>query len=185
METKFILHGGYAKGVKQEDDLFFSEVLSTAPREAKILLVYFAEDNERVAERTKDDIEQFEKNKGDRSLSFETATEELFPEQANTADVIYLHGGHSKKLLDALEQFPGLKKAFAGKIVAGDSAGANVLAAAFYSKSIGVQEGLGIIPIKIISHYLEENKNKLADIKPDLETLFLPEFELKTFIINI
>ena len=185
MQTKFILHGGYAKGVKQENDIFFSEILSSAPKEAKILLVYFAESDERVAGRTQDDHEQFEKNKGGRILSYEVASEQLFAEQAKTADIIYLHGGHTGRLLDALKKISNLKELFDGKIIAGDSAGANVLTTIFYSKTIGTSEGLGFIPIKIICHYLEEDKEKLEHMRSDLEILFLSEYEIRTFLIDL
>lgn len=49
MKTKFILHGGFAKGEKQENDAFFKEILSTAPEEVKILLVYFAKEPNRIS----------------------------------------------------------------------------------------------------------------------------------------
>ncbi len=181
MQTKFILHGGYAKGAKQENDVFFSEILSSAPKEVKILLVYFAEPDDCVAKRNKDDLEQFEKNKGDKTISFEIASEQLFTEQAKTADIIYFHGGHTGKLLGVLKKISNLRESFDGKIIAGDSAGANVLTSVFYSKTIGVSEGLGFIPIKIICHYLEENRDKLKDIKSELETLFLSEYQLKVY----
>lgn len=185
MKTKFILHGGYSKGAKQENDAFFSEILKSAPKEARILLVYFAESDDRVVERYVEDLEQFNKNRGDKTLSFDRASEQLFVEQANTADIIYLHGGHTGKLLEALKRISDLRDLFNGKIIAGDSAGANVLCSVFYSKTIGTSEGLGFIPIKIICHYLEEDKNKLAHVRIDLETVFLPEYETKTFSINI
>ena len=70
---------------------------------------------------------------------------------------------------------------FAGKIIAGDSAGANVLASVFYSQSAGVLEGFEIIPIKIICHYVAENKDKLNGVKSDLETLFLGEYQIRVF----
>lgn len=185
MKTKFILHGGYAQGVKQEDDAFFSETVSSTPSEAKILLVYFAERDDRVANRNKDDVEQFEKNKGDRTISFEIANEQVFAAQAKRADIMYLHGGRTGKLLEALKRISNLRDLLNGKIIAGDSAGANVLCSVFYSKTIGISEGLGFIPIKIICHYFEEDKNKLEHIRIDLETLFLPEYETKSFSIDI
>ena len=155
--------------------------MSSAPHETKILLVYFAEESDRIPPKKEEDINQFNKNRDDRVLSFQVADEDLFLEQVKQSDIIYLHGGHSDKLLKTLKGFPNLGGAFAGKIIAGDSAGANVLAAAFYSKTIGVSEGLGLIPIKIISHYVEENKDKLTHIKPELETLFLPEYQCRVF----
>ncbi|OGZ01858.1 MAG: hypothetical protein A3A43_03345 [Candidatus Liptonbacteria bacterium RIFCSPLOWO2_01_FULL_56_20] len=181
MKTKFILHGGFTTGEKQENNPFFQEILSSAPSETKVLLVYFAKEPDRIAKNREEDIEQFNRDKGDKILSFEVATEDLFPEQVKKADVIYLHGGHSGKLLDALKKFPNLGQLFGGKIIAGDSAGANVLTAAFYSQKIGVSEGFGLVPIKIISHYREENKDKLNEVRPELDTLFLPEYHFKVF----
>ncbi len=181
MRTKFILHGGFTPGEKQENDAFLKEILSTAPKEAKILLVYFAKEVDRVPKNRDEDIEQFNKNKRDKTLLFETASEELFSEQVQKSDIIYLHGGHSDKLLKTLKKFLNLRQLFKGKIIAGDSAGANVLVSVFYSKSMGVSEGFGLIPIKIICHYSEDNKDKLNDIKPDMEILFLPEYQFKVF----
>lgn len=179
MKTKFILHGGFAKGEKQENALFFKEILNSAPDEAKVLLVYFAKDSDRIIKNQEEDIEQFNKNKGDKTLSFEVARVDLFPEQVKQSDIIYLHGGHSGMLLDALKKYPNLKELFDGKIIAGDSAGANVVCSVFYSMKIGVSEGFGLLPIKIFSHYLEESKDKLKDIKPELETLRLPEYQFR------
>ena len=95
MKTKFILHGGFTPGGKQENDDFFQEILKSAPKKAKILLIYFAKESDRIAKNKDEDIKQFNKNKGDKILSFEIATEELFPEQVKKADIIYLHGGRS------------------------------------------------------------------------------------------
>ena len=181
MKTKFILHGGFEPNTIQENDMFFREILSSAPKETKILLVYFAKKPHRVAKNRDEDIAQFDKNKGDRTISFETANEEDFPEQVRRADVVYLHGGHSGLILDAMKKFNGLKELFKGKIVVGDSAGANALSTVFYSDTIGIAEGFGVLPIKIICHYMEEKKDKLEAVRQDLETLRLPQYEFKVF----
>ena len=183
METKFILHGGFAKGSEQANDSFFSEVLKSAPKETKILLVYFAKEPDSIEKSKEEDLKQFNRNKGNRNLSFIVANTNSFPDQIRSSNVVYLHGGHSGKLLDTLKDYSNLKELLDGKIVAGDSAGANVLTSAFYSQKIGVSEGLGLIPIKIISHYLEENKHRLDHIKPELETLFLSEYEFKVLVL--
>ena len=181
IKTKFILHGGFDKGAEQANDAFFAEMLKDTPNEVKILLVYFAEEPDRIEERRESDLKQFNKNKGDKILSFKTTGEENFPEQVRGADVVYLHGGRSGRLLEALKKYPNIKELFEGKIVAGDSAGANVLAGAFYSRRAGAFEGLGLIPIKIISHYREENKDKINHLRPELETIHLKEYEFKVF----
>ena len=56
------------------------------------------------------------------------AKEELFYEQVADADVIYLHGGRTQALFDALPDFARSCEAFRGKVVVGGSAGANYLA---------------------------------------------------------
>ncbi len=179
MKTKFILHGGFEPNTKQENDAFFQEILSTAPKEPRILLVYFAKKPDRVEKNRAEDIDQFNKNKGDRTLSFETANEKDFLGQVRSADVVYLHGGHSGLMLEAMKKWSGFKGLFEGKIVAGDSAGANALSTIFYSDTIGIAEGLGVLPIKIICHYTEEKKDTLEKVRPELETIRLPQYQFR------
>ncbi|MCR4279696.1 MAG: Type 1 glutamine amidotransferase-like domain-containing protein [Candidatus Zambryskibacteria bacterium] len=181
MSTRFILQGGFPKDGKQENDAFFREILSTAPQEAKILLVLFSKEADRVEKNTKEDIEQFVKNGGGRRLTFEVATEDKFIEEIRNSDVVYLHGGNTGKLLETLRKFPEFSKSIEGKIIGADSAGVNILCAAFFSLSLGVGEGLGVLPIKVLCHYKEENKDKLNMISPELETVSLPELTFKVF----
>ncbi len=183
MTTRFILQGGFPKDGKQENDAFFGEIMSTAPARTKILLVLFAKEADRIEKNTKEDTKQFTKNSGGRDLTFDVATEDQFVEQIRSSDVIYFHDGHTGKLLDTLKRLPDFREAIQGKIIGGDSAGANVLCAAFYSLRIGAGEGLGIIPVKILCHYREESKDKLNDIKPELETINLPELQFKVLMV--
>ncbi len=184
MKTTFILHGGFAVSARQEDDLFFQEILRNAPQNAHVLLVYFAAEANRIPVYEKSDIEQFEKKVGERVLSFEVARDELFLEQVQRADIIYLHGGRSEKLLQAFKNYPSFVNLLHGKIVGADSAGANILSSVFYSKSMGVGEGLGIIPIKLICHFKEEMRTYLDHTRLDLPTLYLSEYQFKTFVIE-
>lgn len=182
METKFILHGGFANQLNSENDNFFQEILKDSPDNPKILLIYFARLN---PEKESNIPAQFEKNKGVKDLSFEIVDEKIFPEQIKRSDVIYLHGGKTSKLLNILKQFPNLENLFKGKIIAGESAGVYVLSAYFYSKSEGgVFEGLGFVPVKTICHYIGENREKLDEYGLDLETLLLPDFRYKVFRLN-
>lgn len=183
MKTKFILHGGFKPGQTEEDNSrFYSEILKDAPEGAKILLVCFAKDTERVATATTKVITEFNKNKWQKDIAFEIASEESFVEQIKSADIVYLHGGRTLKLRDALKRFPNLKELFSGKIVAGESAGANVLGKFCYSPSADqVIECLGILPIKIIPHYSEEYKGKLDGVGKELESVFLSEYEYRIF----
>jgi len=186
MKAKFILHGGFTPSALQENDSFFGEVLKDAPAEAKILLVYFAKENDRVEKNKNEDIVQFNKNKGSKKLLFDVANENSFLEQVKVADIIYLHGGKSVKILETLKKFSGLGDLFESKIIAADSAGVNVLSAYFYSKTAGgVFKGLDILPIKIMCHYVSGMPEELLkETAPELETVFIPEYAYKVIYMD-
>ena len=185
MKTKFILHGGFDKSLgPHQNDEFFSQILKDTPNEVKLLLVYFAEREEMIAARIEQDKEQFTKNSGSKTIDFRVTSPETFVADCKWADAIYLHGGKTTKLMEALQNFPNMKELFSGKVIAGDSAGANVLAQYFFSKnSQVVGKGFGILPFKVIVHYEDGKPNPLADIAPELETLFLREYETKVFYL--
>lgn len=176
--TKFVLHGGFNKERGFIKDSFFQETLSGAANDTNILLVYFAEAEEKVELRMTQAKEQFNKNSGGLSLSFRVPTEDSFIEDCLWADSIFLAGGRTTKLMEVLRKYKDLDTVFSGKVIAGDSAGANALGHFFYSKSSKeVGEGLKILPFKIVVHYVDGSPNPLADIAPEFETLFLREYE--------
>ncbi len=185
MKTKFILHGGFTPKSIQENDPFFKEILKSVPDDCKILLVYFAKELDRIASNKQEDVLQFEKNKGDKRLSFEVADENIFLEQIKKSDVIYLHGGSTVKLLDTLKKFSSLKKLFEGKIVAADSAGVNGISCYCYSNMADViLEGVGIIPFKTICHYSDKHKKIVEDFDKydnSLKLLLLKEYQYQVF----
>lgn len=185
MKTKFILHGGFDKSLgPHQNDEFFSEVLKDTPDEVKLLLVYFAEREEMIAARIEQDKEQFTKNSGFKTIDFRVTSPETFEADCKWADAVYLHGGKTTKLMEALKNFSNITDLFSGRTIAGDSAGANALAKYFFSKNSQiVGEGFGILPFKIIVHYEDGKPNPLTDIEPDLETLFLHEYETKVFYL--
>ncbi|MEK7619432.1 MAG: hypothetical protein AAB416_04350 [Patescibacteria group bacterium] len=112
------------------------------------------------------------------------AREEVFIEQMQWADIIYFHGGRSEKLLQVLKKYPDFAHHFRGKIIGADSAGANALSSVFFSKTIGIGEGFGIIPTKIICHFKNEQRAILDQVRPELPLLCLSEYQFKTFILN-
>jgi peptidase E len=183
MKTKFILHGGFNPGQTNEDSTaFYKEILKDAPEGASILLVPFAKDADRIPSATQKVTAELNSNKWQKNIKIEVADEGDFIQQLKSANVVYFHGGASIKLLEALKRYRGLKESLEGKIIAGESAGANVWSKFFYSpKADTVSEGLGILPIKIIPHYKKEYEGKLDKVGPDLELLLLPEYEYKVF----
>lgn len=182
---KFILHGGFNPEKTGEDShAFYEEILKDTSDNVAILLVPFAKDADRVAYGTDKVSKEFQKVAGAKNLSIMVATQEGFIDEVKRSDVIYFHGGVSVRLLDILKQYVDLESVLKGKVVAGDSAGANVWCKFFYSPHAdGVFEGLGLLPVKIIPHYKEEYAGKLDGTDPSLETVLLPEYEFKVFEI--
>jgi len=125
--TKFILHGGFnkEKGPIQENDKFFREILKDTSEDVKLLLVYFAERKEMVKLRIEQDKEQFNKNKRSKNIQFKIASEKNFIKDCKWADIVYLHGGRTVKLMRVLKKYEDLENVFLGKTIAGNSAGAN------------------------------------------------------------
>ena len=180
--TKFVLHGGFNKEKEFIRDDFFQEMLKDAPSSAKVLLVYFAESDEIRPLRIEQGKNQFEKNKGSKDIEIKIASPDSFIEECKWADVIFFSGGRTKRLMEVLEMYPDLTDVLKGKIIGGDSAGANVWGHLFYSKNTNeIGEGLKILPFKIVVHYRDGAPNPLGDIRPDLETLLLKEYETKVF----
>ena len=178
MSTKFILHGGFAKdGVNEDNYLFYSEILKDTPSSPKILLVPFAKDKIKSS-CIRTVSREFQNIASGKELHITVATKENFLKQLTEADVIYFHGGTSTNLLQALEPFGDISEYFNNKIVAGESAGANILCTYFYSPNADkVLKGLGILPVRLIPHYTEEKKDKLNGYGDGMETLFLPEYK--------
>lgn len=82
------------------------------------------------------------------------AHEDEFYEQVAWADVVYLHGGRTQALLEALPDFARSRAAFQGKIVIGSSAGANYLSRTYYSpkgKMFGA--GIGLVDAAVLVHF--------------------------------
>lgn len=183
MKTKYVLHGGNAQIINAVNDPFYAEILKNTSDRLKILLVYFANDPERNEERKKGNIQQFNRVKGDKKLEFEIADEGIFLDQIKNADVIYIRGGSTPVLIEVLEKYSNLERAFEGKIISGESAGMNSLVKYAFSKSGGgITEGLGIINVKTISHFDGvKGIKEMEMIASNLEKVYLPNFEYKVF----
>ena len=182
MKTKYILHGGYAGKENKENDKFFKEILYSKKSKLNILLVYFAKNKKDYKRVKSKDIRQFSKNANNKILNFKIAEKKNFIKQIKESDIIYLHGGKTLKLLKALKKYNNFSEIIKGKTVAGESAGAYVLSSCFYSKSVGKGlEGLKLVPVKIICHYVGENRDKLNKCPFDYKELLLKDYKYKVF----
>lgn len=185
MKIKYILHGGNAQHANSENDKFFAEILKDTNDQVKILLVEFAGRDEKIDSNFKTDKAQFLRVSGEKEPIFELATQGNFIKQIKKSDIVYFSGGTTIRLMDKLKEYKNLDGSFSGKIIAGESAGANSLSAYCYSKSGGgVIQCLGLVPVKTIPHYEKGIESYFKDVSPDIESLFLPEYKFKVFEID-
>lgn len=90
------------------------------------------------------------------TATFELAMPETFEEQVKESDVIYLPGGDDHLIKYWLDQYD-LPAIWEGKVVAGSSAGSDVLVQHYWTCDWRkLMDGLGIVPIKFIPHFNSE-----------------------------
>ncbi|MCL2038186.1 Type 1 glutamine amidotransferase-like domain-containing protein [Candidatus Saccharibacteria bacterium] len=120
----------------------------------------------------------------------EIAQYEGFLDQIKNSDVLYLHGGSTRLLLEKLKRYENLPNAWRGKIIVANSAGANSLAQHFLHRDGQIGEGLGVLPFNIVVHYgsddeaerrVQPDVNGLMQKHPEIPTLLLREAEFTIF----
>jgi peptidase E len=193
MKTKFILHGGMTSQDNSHNNSFFTEFSKDLKDGDRVLLVGFA----RESDREQEEVYQRDKKTillhTNKNLILEKAELALFKTQLENADAVYITGGTTKILKERLETCPSFRDLLNGKTYAGSSAGANVVSTYHTSGfAEGVQEGLGILPIRTMAHYgnpefnaAKENVSWLEQYSQDLELVLLPECEWKVIEIDL
>ncbi len=155
--TKYILNSGGLKDNSEKATLFFQEIIKDLGSEPRILSCFFAEKRENWEEK-------FEKYKAsfnkliDKKIKpkFDLAFPDEFVEQVKNNDIITFSGGDDYLLLCWLKQY-NLLEILQGKVVATSSASSNILSQCFWTCDWRkCFNGLGILPIKFISHYKSE-----------------------------
>ena len=191
--TKYILVGGYLHKAKDGGKAFCKELVKGIDKKpVKILDCMFARPKNSWKEKMKEDNILFSKYIKDFEL--ELALTEKFLEQIKKSDVIFLRGGQTRPLLDIFNKNPNLVKELNNKVVAGTSAGGDVIAKYYGVGKTGRVNGvgLGLLPVKFIPHwksdikeYLNANWNGifegLKNYKEDLPIYVLAEGEFKVF----
>jgi peptidase E len=154
MSIKYILHGGlYHDRPNNNIRAFGEDIIKNARKDsAKILLCTFARPKEQWHTFFEKDRDSFLVHFPD--LQFTLANPEIFVEQARDSDVIYLRGGDTQMILDTMQNIDGWKEILQGKIVVGESAGAQFFSKYYFGlKSLQIEEGFGLLPIKVIVHW--------------------------------
>jgi len=123
--TTYILAGGNDRTADPTYGDRLAKVVSSLVDEPIILSCFLSWPVEYQHEHWQDYVSWFKEKFGDVEVL--EATQDNFYDLAKKANIIYLHGGHTKELLAHLPDFEKSKKAFEGKVVIGSSAGANYL----------------------------------------------------------
>jgi peptidase E len=184
--TKFILHGGATSLPIEENKLFFREILKGLKSPIKLLIIYFSREEEEWPKLLKQDKPKFMTAAGKRKVDITLASKNLdeFVDQLKRADAIYMRGGDTPKLKKILSRVKNFKALLKGKVVAGSSAGAYVLAEYCYSNHLkGFLRGFGILPIKVFGHYTNDQKNVLEKLKKHKEDLKTYAIEEGKFVV--
>ena len=152
--TKYILNSGGLKNNPEKAISFNREMVRGLGENPTILFCYFAvarEDwEEKFIIRTKSFLESMDKNINPK---FDLAFPDKFINQVKNSDVILINGGDDNLLLYWLKKY-NLPEIWKGKVVVGSSAGSNALVKHFWTCDWRmVMSGLGILPIKFISHF--------------------------------
>lgn len=191
---KYILVGGYVHKAKDEGKAFCEELIKGINKKpVKILDCMFARKKEDWQESIDRDNIFFSKFIKDFEL--ELADPDKFIQQVKNSDVIYLRGGYTSPLMESLSKDMNWIKELDGKVLAGTSAGADVIAK-YYTvlKTHRVGDGLGLLPVKFIPHWKsdysddevrdinwDEELEKLKSYKEDLPMYTLTEGEFVVF----
>ncbi len=190
--TKFILVGGYVRKAADGGKAFCEELVRGFDVPVKILDCFFAEPEELWARKFAIDKEFFSTQLPEKDLELRMASVEVFAAQVQWADAIFLRGGLNDRLFPALRVDLAWTKHLGGKTLAGTSAGADALAKYTWGlDSLQLEEGLGLVPVKVLVHYLSDynapnidwNKAEaeLRAFKEDLPLVALREGEFKVF----
>lgn len=155
--TKYILNSGGLKNHLEKTKRFHKEVVQGLGNSPRILFCCFAAPREHWEKKFLDHSREFLQSMDDEiHPEFEFAFPDTFEEQLKRNDAVIICDGDDHLLLSYLRNY-SLPAIWKNKVVVGSSAGSDALVTAFWTCDWRqIKKGLGILPIKFISHYKSE-----------------------------
>jgi peptidase E len=152
--TKYILNSGSVSRYPEKYKAYIQEIIKGLGNNPKILLCFFAQKREDWEQAFIAKVENLKELMPDGvKAEFSLAMPENFVQQVKNNDAIIIHGGDDHLVKYWLEQYD-LKELYKDKVVAGSSAGTNVLVKYFWTCDWRQNmQGLGLVPIKFLPHY--------------------------------
>ncbi|PIZ31438.1 MAG: hypothetical protein COY40_01895 [Alphaproteobacteria bacterium CG_4_10_14_0_8_um_filter_53_9] len=161
---KYILHGGNTKEPCLANDDFFKLMAKEANTHGRILMCYFS--RESVEEQRETLLRDTKALQRFTNIEPEEALEEIFVEQMQKHNVIYIAGGSTELLMKRLKNIFGDDTSWLtkpSKTYFGSSAGSYIMARDFFSQHTGLHKGFGIIPYGIIAHHEADGWTEYQD----------------------
>lgn len=154
---RLILMGGRPWTARDGGEEFAEVLMRYFAGEIKLAFCIFAQPESDWGETERANTAMFERFAGKKRLQYQTMTPENFEKVSAWADVIYLPGGNSHHLSAQLAKHPNLAKLWDGKVIAGSSAGAVTLCAAYiYLQERTFGKGLGWVAASCIPHWRDQ-----------------------------
>ena len=185
---RLVLMGGRpwmaADGGKQ----FVKVLLRYFPERARLAFCIFAQDEQDWEQTRRLNIDAIDRFRDKTEVEYRTMTAENFEEVSAWADIIYMPGGSPPKLKAALERHDDLAALWDDKVIAGSSAGADVLCEHYlcYTQGQELLDGLSWVKATCIPHWRNDGEDEEAQSRaevqllqkfPDLPVLCIPEGE--------
>jgi hypothetical protein len=151
--VKYILLGGHIHKAQDGGKAFCEELIKGINNKTvKILDCIFARPKEDWDDKFKEHKEFFSKHIKDFQIKL--ALPDKFIEQIRNSDVIFLQGGIPYQFYSTLENNNDWIKEIKNKTLVGTSGGADIISKYYgVGKIMKINEGLGILPIKLIPHW--------------------------------
>ncbi len=153
--TKYVLNSGGIKRAPKLKKLFHQDLVKGLGDSPKFVLCNFAQGREYWNTKFPGYCDEIvEDMPAGVRPSFKLALPADFPQQCADADVIYFHGGDDHLMQYWMKKF-NLTQLFADKVVATNSASSDMLSTHHWTSDWRqCADGLGVLPIKFIPHYL-------------------------------
>lgn len=183
--TTLVLHGGFSitSPYEEHSGAFFRKIVELSKGPVKLCCIYFGTDEQKWESYFEQDKRLFQKEAKalHKEIFFELADTQNIEVQIKQSNTLYIRESSDIfKLQETLGRIDNLSALLQDKVVVGSSAGAYVLSTYYVSRRFGLQEGLGIFPIKVSAHFEEsmaDNLEGLRAYKKALPTYALQEKE--------
>lgn len=159
--TRYILSSGGLVNNIPGAKKFVAEIVKGLGDNPKILFCFFAQPREVWEEK----FPEYEKGFTEWcpegvQPEFELALPDIFIEQIEACDALYIHGGDDRLLQSYMNDF-NIPTVWNGKIVATNSASTQLLSQSYWTCDWReCRDGFGILPIKSIPHYKSDYGSK-------------------------